>query len=352
MATENPYGDVNRRKFMQYLAMIGVGGRALVQTGDARAAIYAAKGVAGDTPAWPKMSYRKLGRTGWNASRLVMGCGATLMFRQKDALLNAAYDAGINVFDVGYRGYYRNAEEHLAPFVKKVRDNIFLISKAPADLEIEPNQTVTTAQAKQAAESWRKRMDGSLDELGVDHLDAYYLMASYNPSLIESDEVYRVFQNAKQAGKVSHLGLSTHRNAEKVLLAAARTGHYDLAMIAITPAGWYDWESKGVLEGTKPMAELRPILDEVRNSGMGLVGMKAARFLAGLPFVGWFDKPDAFQGFYDKELLEAPLSTFQRSYAFVLAHGLDVVNADMSSLAHLEENVAATVGSPTYFAAR
>lgn len=350
MSLESPYSSVNRRLFMQYLAMIGVGGRALLRTGDARAAVYAAKAAAGAKTAWPAMTYRKLGRTGWNASRLVMGCGATLMFREKDALLNAAYDAGVNVFDVGYRGYYRNAEEHLAPFIKKVRDNVFLISKAPADLDAEPNQIVTAGQAKQAAKSWGERMDGSLKELRVDHVDAYYLMASYNPSLIESEEVYRVFQDAKQAGKVSYLGLSTHRNAEKVLLTAAKTGRYDLAMIAITPAGWYDWESRGILEGTKPMSDLEPVLDEVRESGMGLVGMKAARHLAGLPFVGWFDKPDAFQDYYDKELLAAPLSPFQRSYAFVLAHGLDVVNADMSTFAHLEENVAATVGSPTYFA--
>ena len=31
-------------------------------------------------------------------------------------------------------------------------------------------------------------------------------------------------------------------------------------------------------------------------------------------------------------------------------HGLDVVNADMSSIAQLEENVAAVVSSPSYFA--
>jgi aryl-alcohol dehydrogenase-like predicted oxidoreductase len=349
MAAESPYSAVNRRKFIQYLAMIGAGGRALLQTGDARATAYAANSAAGGETAWPEMSYRKLGRTGWNASRLVMGCGAALMFRPKDALLNAAYDAGVNVFDVGYRGYYRNAEEHLAPFMKKVRDSVFLISKAPADLEAEPNQIVTASQAKQAAELWGVRMDESLKELRVDHVDAYYVMASYNPSLIESDEVYRVFQNAKQAGKVSHLGLSTHRNAEKVLLAAAKTGRYDLAMIAITPGGWYDWESKGILEGTKPMTGLRPVLDQVRESGMGLVGMKAARHLAGLPFVGWFDKPDAFQKFYDVKFKAAPLSTFQRSYAFVLAHGLDVVNADMSTFAQLEENVTAAVDSPKYF---
>ncbi|MEO1936932.1 MAG: aldo/keto reductase, partial [Myxococcales bacterium] len=314
------------------------------------AAVDAAKDAAAGEKTWPKMTYRKLGRTGWNASRLVMGCGATLMFRQKDALLNAAYDAGVNVFDVGYRDYYRNAEKNLAPFLRKVRDKVFLISKAPADLDVEPNQIVTTAQAKQAALSWGERMNESLRELQVDHVDAYYLMASYNPSLIASDEVYRVFEKAKEAGKVSHLGLSTHRNAEKVLLAAAETRRYDLAMIAITPAGWYDWESKGVLAGTKKMADLRPVLEKARAAGIGLVGMKAARHLAGLPYVGWFDKPDAFREFYDEKLLAEPLSPFQRTYAFVLAHGLDVVNADMSSLTHLEENVAATVGSPSYFA--
>jgi aryl-alcohol dehydrogenase-like predicted oxidoreductase len=296
------------------------------------------------------MSYRRLGRTNFKASRLVMGCGATLMFRAKDALLNAAYDAGINVFDVGYRGYYRNAEKNLSPFIRKVRDNVFLISKAPAELEAEPGERITVDQARRAAADWARKLDASLSELQVDRVDAYYLMASYNPSLIESEEVYEVFQKARDAGKVSHLGLSTHRNAEKVLLTAAKTGWYDLATIAITPGGWYDWESKAVLEGSKPMADLQPILEKVRESGMGLIGMKAARYLAGLPYVGWWNKPDAFNDHYDEKLRSATLSPFQRSYAFVLEHGLDAVNADMQTLTHLEENVIAATTSPSYFA--
>ena len=44
--------------------------------------------------------------------------------------------------------------------------------------------------------------------------------------------------------------------------------------------------------------------------------------------------------------MAASLSPFQRSYAYVLAHGLDVVNADMGSLAHLQENVVAATSSP------
>jgi aryl-alcohol dehydrogenase-like predicted oxidoreductase len=256
----------------------------------------------------------------------------------------------INVFDVGYRGYYRNAEKNLASFIQKVRDRVFLISKAPADLEAEPDERITVQQARLAAESWGQRLDASLSELRVDHVDAYYLMASHNPSLIESEEVYRVFQKARKAGKVAHLGLSTHRNAEKVLLAAAKTGWYDLAMIAITPGGWYDWERKSVLEGSKPMTGLQPVLETARESGMGLIGMKAARHLAGLPFLGWWKESDAFDDYYDESLRAAPLSPFQRSYAYVLAHGLDLVNADMQSLAHLEENVIAATTSQKYFA--
>jgi len=272
------------------------------------------------------------------------------MFRRKDDLLDAAREAGINVFDVGYRGYYRGAERNLAPFLKKARNDIFLISKAPADIEAEPDEVVTVDQAKQAAAIWSERLDQSLRDLEVDRVDAYYLMAAYNPSLIQSEEIHRAFDAAKQAGKVKHLGVSTHRNAEKVLLAAAGTSRYDLAMIAITPAGWYDWESKAVLEGSKPMKGLRPVLEEAKASGLALVGMKAARYLSGLPVLGWWKKLDAFDEHYNEKLMAASLSPFQRSYAYVLEHGLDVVNSDIGDATQLQENVAAAARSPSFFA--
>ena len=104
-----------------------------------------------------------------------------------------------------------------------------------------------------------------------------------------------------------------------------------------------------VADGSKPMRGLRPFLDRVRDSGIGLIGMKAGRYLAGRRILGWSD-PKAFDSHYSKDFLASGLSPFQRSYAFVLAHGLDAVNADMQSLAHLEENVAAVAASPKYFA--
>ena len=342
-------GLADRRRFLQYLAMLSVGGRALLRSGDAKAAVYAARGSVGADTAWPEMPRRKLGRTGYDASLLVFGCGAALSRRRNDELLSAALDAGINVFDVGTRRYYKDAERNLAPFLKRVRDRIFLISKAPVYLDVEPEDVITLAQARSAAAMFHELLDESLGELDVEHVDAYYLMASHNPSIVGNDEIQGAFQKAKQAGKVTHLGLSTHQNAERVLETAIETGWYDLATIAITPAGWYSWADKGILEGTKRMTELRPLLARARESGIGLVGMKAGRYLAGRKFIGW-GKPDAFDEYYGETLKRSTLSPFQRSYAFVLAHGLDAVNADMQSFAHLQENVAAAATSSSYFA--
>lgn len=337
-----------RRKFVQYSTMLGVGAQSLLKSGDVRASLFEGKEAAGLGDPWPDMQYRTLGRTGHNSSRLVFGCGATLSRDRHDDLLDAAFDAGVNTFDVGFKHYYNDAEKNLAPFLKKRRDDIFLISKAYLPQDIEWDEEITLTQAKEAAKGWAFSLDESLNEMGIDHVDAYYYMASNNVSMITNEEIYRAFEDAKAAGKVDHLGLSTHQNAANVLQAATETGWFSLAMIAITPGGWYDWQDKSILPDSPPMKDLQPILAAAREAGIGLVGMKAGRFLAGRAWMGW-GNPDAFDEYYDEKLLKAKLSEFQRSYAFVLEHGLDVVNADMQSMLHLKENFIAAATSADYF---
>ena len=96
------------------------------------------------------------------------------------------------------------------------------------------------------------------------------------------------------------------------------------------------------------MTDLRPVLDAARDAGIGLIGMKAGRFLAGRRFLGW-GNPDAFDEYYDEKLMNARITSFQRSYAYVLAHGLDAVNADMQSLDHLKLNAKAVAFSAKVF---
>jgi aryl-alcohol dehydrogenase-like predicted oxidoreductase len=336
---DSPEGP-SRRRFLQYLAVAAAGGRALLQTAPAAASVP-------PPSAWPALPKRVLGRTGFAASRLIFGCGAALSRARRDDLLEAAWAAGINVFDVGHHDYYADAEAHLAPFLRGRRDRLFLISKARVGLDLAAADSLGVDQARGAANTWSTRLDESLATLGVERLDAYYVMAVNNAGLVASDEILGAFTRAKAAGKVDHLGLSTHENQQAVLEAAMATGSYSLAMIGLTPAGWYDLPSKSPLAGAAPLTELQPFLERLRAAGIGLIGMKAARFLAG----GWMpgsSRPGAFDARYDEKLLASPLTPFQRSYAYVLEHGLDVVNADMQQLEHLHQNVVAAASSASF----
>ena len=296
----------------------------------------------------PSMTYRKLGRTDFMSSRLVFGGGAALVGGRAVRLLDRALEAGINHFDVGSNAYYKGAERNLAPFLKKYRNKVWVASKAPPMIRVRPEDKVTSEQAKTAAASWTKLMESSLKDLAIDYIDAYYLMAVDNPSLVKCEEMYNAFLSAKKAGKVGYFGLSTHKNAQKLLEAAIETGWYDVAMIGITPAGWYDWEKHDLLPGTPTLTQLEGLLKRARDAGIGLVGMKAVRHLAPKSALGKGD-PKAFDRFYHKQLQASPLNPFQRAYAYVLEHGLDVVNADMQNFRHLEENIIAAATSKVYF---
>jgi len=334
----------NRRLFLKLLAVLGIGGPALMSSRAALADDDEDLSVEG----WPEMAYQTLGRTGFEGSRLVFGCGAALSRGQVAHVLGPAVEAGVNVFDVGYSSYYGDAEKHLGKFMKNRRDDLFIISKAPVGA-VDADDKITVQRAKEAASFWLRELDTSLQQLNAEHVDAYYLMASNNTGIIRSEEIYDAFLKAKQAGKTTFFGLSSHENAEGVLMAAAETGWYDLAQIAITPAGWYDWNNKRILEGSADMVALQPLLAKARAAGIGLIGMKAGRHLAGR----WYTlggSSGAYDKYYSKQMMSAQLSEFQRSYAYVLEHGLDAVNADSQSFEMFAENFYATATSKRYVA--
>jgi len=329
MGKKDSLASMNRREFITFCAVSAVGSKALLQER-------------------PTMTYRKLGRTNFISSKLVFGGGAALAGGKSVRLLDRALEAGINHFDVGSNVVYRGAERSLAPFLKQHREKVWVASKAPLMIRVKPEDTITLEQAKTAAASWTKLMDSSLKALGIDHIDLYYLMAVDNPSVIGSEEIYNAFLTAKKAGKVGYFGLSTHKNAHKVLEAAIKTGWYDVAMLGITPAGWYDWDTHDLVSGTPALTGLESLLKRAGTAGIGLVGMKTVRHLASKSAMGKGDST-AFDRYYDKKFLASPLTPFQRAYAYVLEHGLDVINADMQNFKHLEENIIAAAASQTYF---
>lgn len=345
MEHEGP-SNLNRRRFLQSSAALV--GSALVAA-NAKAADDDGLDYRNHRP--DIMPYRKLGRTNFMSSRLIFGCGAALAGGKAVRLLDRAYEAGVNYYDVGSNDYYKGAENHLAPFAKRHRDDIWITSKgyARSSVPYEPGTDVSVEYAKVAANYWLRLIDQSLVDLDTDHIDAYFIQGENKPSLVRSEEMARAFEKVKGAGKVGHVGVSTHQNAQAVLAAAVETGRYDLVMVAITPAGWYDWKKRTIAEGTASLKALRPVLDKARAAGVGVLGMKVGRFIAPRIAAGGGD-PTAFDRYYGERLLNADLSPHQRAYAYVLEHGLDAVNADMQTFNHFEENLLAATTSHRYFA--
>ncbi len=358
MKGKKNYGFMNRREFNKSLMTVAVGAPFFV-SGDLVSKASTKPEKLDRRNERSSMTYRKLGRTNFMSSRLVFGCGAALIGGRAVRLLDRAFEAGINHYDVGSNIYYKGSERSLAPFLKANRGNIWVASKGwLSPVRIKPEDSINLEQAQTAAKYWTKLLNASLKDLQTEYIDAYYLMNVENPALISSEEIYRAFLDAKAAGKVGYWGVSTHKNAKKILEAAIETGWYDLAMIGITPAGWYDFTMKEVTdyrgqvilleEDTPSMINFQQLLKRARDAGIGLIGFKAARYLTPSKSFGKGDVT-AFNEFYDKKLLESPLTPFQRAYAYVLENGLDVVNADMQNFTHLEENIVAATTSHTYF---
>lgn len=343
--------SMDRRDFIKTSAAAAVAGSAMMS---GRTGVSAENGLDHRNERPDRMQYRKLGKTNFMSSTLVFGCGAALAGGKAVRLLERAYEQGVNFFDVGYDDYYKGSEKHLAPFIKRHQGDVWVVSKAPA--RVPGGEALTAETAKAAAAYWTGQMDMSLKRLDTDYVDAYYLMGVNNPEVVKSEELANAFLNAKKAGKVGHWGISTHENAQECLEAAIDVGLYSVAMIAICPAGWYDYRKQELLDSKGTLRDLAPVLTRARDAGIGLCGMKAARPIATEPYGGKYGRVaddgivTAFDKFYDDRVMNAGLSPYQRSYAYVLEHGIDVVNADMQNFKHFEENIVAARESRTYFA--
>lgn len=356
MSPENKMNSMKRRDFMKTSAAV-VAGSSIAASLPASAND---DGLIHRNERPDQMSYRKLGRTNFMCSKLVFGCGAALMGGRAVRLLERVFESGVNHYDIGHDDYYKGSEKSFREFANRHRDDIWITSKAPArgSIGMQGEHEYTVEMAKGDAAFWLREIDKSLRNLGTDYIDAYYLMMAGNPAALRSEELHNAYLSAKQAGKIGHWGISTHLRAHECLEVALETDWYDLAMVAITPAGWYDTIKVATVEKHGTMKQLKPILDRARKQGVGLIGMKGARHIATNPYGGNAGavfpptgaKLSMYDEFYNSKLMAAPLNAFQKSYAFLLENGMDVVNSDMQNFKHLEENVIAARDAHTYLA--
>src|SRR5713101_6423711 len=162
-----------------------------------------------------EMEYRAFGRTGMKVSVLGLGCGGfggvgsapELFGKGEDkttafALMNRAWDAGINYFDTADSYGGGVSETIVGDWLKerKVRDQLILSTKVGYALAEGPHEEGLSRQHLMQA------VAGSLRRLQTDHTDLYVTM---EPDLkTPVGETLQTMNDLMHAGKVRHIGAS------------------------------------------------------------------------------------------------------------------------------------------------
>lgn len=172
------------------------------------------------------MPTRTLGRAGPAVSAIGLGCMGIRFPADVDdpteanEVLEAAFDAGITLFDTADSYGPYNSERVVGGFVRRHREDVVLATKFGNNLGRAPGEPEFNGRPEYV----HRAANASLRRLGIDTIDLYYLHR-VDPEVPIEDTVGAMSELVR-AGKVRYLGLSeagpqTIRRAHSVAPIAA-----------------------------------------------------------------------------------------------------------------------------------
>ena len=158
------------------------------------------------------MQFRNLGRSGLRVSAVGLGCnnfgGRIKDLAQTRAIIHAAFDAGITLFDTADRyGDFGGSETQMGQVLGAKRKDIVLATKFGGAMDNGPRKGASRKWIMQAVED-------SLRRLQTDWIDLYQLHFPDADTPIE--ETLRALTDLVSQGKVRYIGSSNLRPWEMV----------------------------------------------------------------------------------------------------------------------------------------
>lgn len=218
--------NMNRRDFLKFSAVgaLGAGipsqGQSLQSEEKAEAKLLKIK------------EYRTLGRTGFKVSDISSGMPLNT------SVLNALLDAGVNYIDTA-EGYARGQSERIIGEVIKNRGRESLFISTKVALRSYPG--IPIPKEGSTKEGLLKRVHKCLERLQTDYIDCLMITLAENEEYLKSPDFHAAAKQLKDEGKLRFVGVSHHgsewyvkpeETMEKILLAAADDGRFDVLLLA------------------------------------------------------------------------------------------------------------------------
>ncbi|MCF6160927.1 MAG: aldo/keto reductase [Furfurilactobacillus sp.] len=173
------------------------------------------------------MKQRNIGGTNFKASAVALGIMRMEALSAEDAAkaLDSAYDAGINYIDSADIYGMGNSEKVFKQALAKSsvkRDQLYIQSKG--GIIFDPARSHGSFVFGQRYDFSKQHLiesvDGILERMGIDYLDAFLL---HRPDpLMEPEEIAAAFDELQASGKVRHFGVSNF-NPEQIEMVQAAT---------------------------------------------------------------------------------------------------------------------------------
>ncbi len=230
---------VSRRDFLAQSAAIGAGALLTI-------------GAPGFGHAARTMPAVKLGKTG----EMVPTLGFGSAFNLTPQLVRIALAEGITFIDTA-EGYNNgNSERSIGEILTQLgrRKDCFIVTKT----------------GRHAPETLSEKLQGSLERLQTDYVDAFYLHNLGSPDLLD-DTVKAAAEKLKKDKKIRFFGFSSHhRNMIETMEKAAEVGFVDMIMFKYN---FWDYDN----------AALNKAIDKCAKANIGLIAMKTQGGAATVP---------------------------------------------------------------------
>jgi len=215
------------------------------------------------------MQYREIGKTGFKASLLGMGCMRLPYIDNSDLtkgvdreqaceLIRYAVANGINYFDSALRYHGGESEAILGEALdySGYREKVWITTKHPFWQECAPDQV-------------RRDLESTLKKLRSDYLDAYF-MHGVGPAYwenIQKWEIFRLFEKFRDEGLIRHIGFSYHGN-QKNFKEVIKRYPWDLCMVM---HNLLDVDREATADGIRAAAEKGiavMVMEPLRGGGL------------------------------------------------------------------------------------